>query len=314
MLLVSSITPSGKAWALEAVERSVPGARVLDVSRIDVPTYEPPMGVPGAGASSAEMLWGLRSLRDISALSAAYEQSVLSTDITVVWFGGSVASAVTDLLALVSLMDIAGSSSEAGPVRMLRSAATAITSGEVELLLACPPEESAIHATKVEVATASACGIRIRGVAVCPMPSKSDGWSKSARVAARAQFDHLDQALHPITVGRARRGIAPSFPAPGQDVCAPTVTAHSGEWVWSISIPGSSAADLSVGTWSADPAYPSTHVVVGIDGRTIRFPLDPIVRRCTAAEAVVSGDSIAVTFAPDAEQWPEAQRQEDTDG
>ncbi len=314
MLLVSSITPSGKAWALEAVERTIPGARVLDASRFDVTTYAPPMGVPGASVSSAEILWGLRSLGDVGALSAAYAQSVLDAENGVIWFGGSVASAVTDLLAIVALLDISGSAGEVDSARMLRSAVTAIAGGEVELLMVCPPEESAIRATKVEVATASACGIRLRGVAVCPMPGKSDGWSKSARVAARAQFDHLDQALHPIAVGRARRGIAPCFPAPSQDVCAPTVTAHSGEWVWSISIPGSSAADLCVGTWSADPVYPTTHVVVGIDGRTIRFPLDPIVRRCTAAEAVVSGDSIAITFTPDAEQWPEAQRQENSDG
>ena len=57
--------------------------------------------------------------------------------------------------------------------------------------------------------------------------------------------------------------------------------------------------------WSQDPSYPSTHVVVRLDGVVARIELDSTLRRCVAVEAGVAGDSIAVSFRADPAQWPE---------
>jgi hypothetical protein len=57
--------------------------------------------------------------------------------------------------------------------------------------------------------------------------------------------------------------------------------------------------------WSQDPSYPSTHIVIRLDGVVARIELDSTLRRCVAVEAVLAGDSIAVSFRADPAQWPE---------
>ena len=162
-----------------------------------------------------------------------------------------------------------------------------------------------VMARDTEIAVAAACGLRIRGVAVCPMPRKSDGWPKEIRTEARENVENLAQSLHPIPVQAARRGIAPAFATGGADVCTPTVTPHGDrEWIWSVSVPGLAQCHVSLGTWSLDSAYPTTHIVMDIDGRIVRRPVDATLRRCVASDAVISGDSVAITFVPHEGQWP----------
>ena len=68
---------------------------------------------------------------------------------------------------------------------------------------------------------------------------------------------------------------------------------------------------LDPSTRLQDPSYPSTHVVVRLDGVVARIELDSTLRRCVAVEAVVAGDSIAVSFRADPAQWPEPRASRD---
>lgn len=309
MLLVSSITPSGAAWARESARGSMPGAAMID-SQDSIDADESAsarmFGVVGAGVVSPDLVASLTSYRAASTLARVVEQGMVRSEPLIGWFDGSVASAVTDLRTLVSMIELAGSVTlDIGVVQRMRAAVAALDAGDIEWLVACPPEQSAMRAASTEIAVATASGLRVRGVAVCPMPSKADGWPKSVRMAARGHVDVLAQAVHPIPVDRARRGHAPRFPQAAVDVCAPTVTETGDrEWVWSITVPGLTACRIAVGTWTSDAAYPTTHVVLDIDGLVVRRPVDATLRRCVAREAVVSGDSIAVAFIAQAEQWP----------
>ena len=78
-----------------------------------------------------------------------------------------------------------------------------------------------------------------------------------------------------------------------------------GGHVLSVTLPGLQHCDVEVGVWSQDPSYPSTHVVVRLDGVVARIELNSTLRRCVALEAVVAGDSIAVSFRADPGQWPD---------
>lgn len=309
MLLVSSITPSGAAWARESACTSLPGATVIDArGSIDALDDEHArmFGVVASGVVSPDLVSSLSSYRSAASVAWVIEQGIVRSEPLIGWVDGSVAAAVTDLRTLVSMIELAGSAALDGTVvQRMRAAVAALDAGDIEWLVACPPEESAVRAAVTEVAVATASGIRVRGIAVCPMPSKGDGWPKSVRRAARGQGEVLAQAVHPIPVDRARRGRAPSFPNAGVDVCAPTITETGDrEWIWSITVPGLTACRIAVGTWTSDVAYPTTHVVLDIDGLTVRHRVDATLRRCVGREAVVSGDSIAVAFTAHDQQWP----------
>ena len=313
MLLVSSLTPSGAAWALECAQASEPGAIVIDAHgavdaarQYDIASV---FGVLGAGAVSPDVVAGMATFRSVAALASAIDASTGSNQPTAHYFAGSVASAVSDLQSLVALLDLSGVPSVAGEeIDRLQAAAVATYDGSMELLLVCPAESSAVRAAITEIAVAAASGLRIRGVAVCPMPRKSDGWPKVIRAAARENVENLVQAVYPVPVQAARRGIAPAFEVSGDDVCTTTVAPHGEqEWIWSVSVPGLSSCQVSIGTWSVDSAYPTTHVVLDIDGRIVRRPVDATLRRCVATDAVISGDSVAITFVAHDGQWPNQQ-------
>ena len=309
MLLVSSITPSGASWAQESARSSLPVATVIDApGSIDARDGEHArmFGVVGSGVVSPDLVASLSSYRAAVTLASLVDQGSVRSEPLIGWVDGSVASAVTDLRTLVSMIELAGAASVDGPMlQRMRAAVAALDAGDVEWLVACPPEESAVRAAVTEIAVATASGLRVRGIAVCPMPSKGDGWPKSVRRAAREQGEVLAQSVHPIPVDRARRGQAPCFPQAGVDACAPTITETGDrEWIWSITVPGLTACRIAVGTWTSDAAYPTTHVVLDIDGLTVRRLVDATLRRCVAREAVVSGDSIAVAFTAHDEQWP----------
>lgn len=320
MLLVSSITPSGQVWAQELASVSVPGCEFLgadvDLPDVTAPAIADSLTVAGATVSSPDLVAGIASIRSVDFLVSLHTHARVSGQPVVAWFPGSVASAATDLQAIADLLDISGSSAlDRDRLDSVRAAASAVEAGDVEVVLVCPPEESAVTRAVVEVAAATACGLRVRGVAVCPMPRKSDGWPKVIRHAAREQAESLAQSIHPISVRSARRGLAPAFTDMGADVCAPTVTATSdGQFVWSITIPGLSLCQVGIGTWTADLAYPTTHVVVDINGCVVRKGVDSTLRRCEAIDAVISGDSIAVTFQRTADQWPIDEDSEVRDG
>jgi hypothetical protein len=310
VLLVSSITPSGRTWALEAAIASVPGATVLDGAQFL--SISAALGIAdafqlaGATTVSPVLVESLGSISMTSAVASMYVRAQADPAPVVAWFPGSVSSTMSDVQSLATLIDISGivPSDDSG-ARDLLNVASAIERGDVELLLVCPPEESAIEAAVREIAAATACGLRVRGVAVCPMPRKSDGWPKAMRQRARDRVDDLAHAIHPIPVQRARGGKAPVFADASIDVSAPTVSEHAnGLRVWSITIPGLAQCDVRVGAWTADPAYPTTHVVLDIAGRVARRRVDSTVRRCEPIDVVVSGDSIAITFEPHVDQWP----------
>lgn len=312
MLLASSITPSGRAWALDSARASLPGASVLDCAQYlnGRPAIAGAFQLDGALAVSPDVTAGLTSLRRASALATAWSRSHGGP--VVAWFPASVADSVADLLSLAALVELSDlSSANDQGLRELVDTASAIQRGDIELLLVCPPEESAVADAVTEVAAASVSGLRVRGVGVCPMPRKSDGWPKSIRLAAREFVDDLAQVLHPIAVHRTRAGVAPTFIADAVDVSAPTVTTHSdGRRIWSITIPGLSRCDLAIGAWSSDSAYPTTHVVLDISGRQFRRQVDSTLRRCEPVDVVVSGDSIAITFEPVVEQWPQSRSED----
>lgn len=267
----------------------------------------------GATAVGPDLVAGISSIRSVTALASVFSQSQAREQPVVAWFDGSAAAAVADLQSLDLLSEV--SRSRTSNDDDLRATASGIERGDIELLLVCPPEPSAITAAYSEVAAAAASGLKIRGVAVCPMPRKSDAWPKIIRRAARDHADELAQVLHPIPISRARRGQAPAFSDPGMDVCEQSVVAAANAtWVWSITIPGLSRCNVAIGTWSADTAYPTTHVVFDIDGRMIRRQVDSTLRRCEATEAVMSGDSVAITFIPHEGQWPAAEQSGVHDG
>lgn len=310
MLLVSSITPSGRTWALEAAIASIPGATVLDGADFLFSSTSTDIAdafqVTGATTVSPDVVASIASFTSASAVASMFARAQANEKQVVVWFPESVAAAISDLESFATLIDISGViTPDSGGVREVLNVASAIERGEIELILVCPPEESAIETAVREIAAATACGLRVRGVAVCPMPRKSDGWPKSIREVARDLVDRLEQAVHPIPVQRSRGGTAPVFADEGIDVCTPMVSELAdGQRVWSITIPGLSHCDVAVGTWTADPAYPTTHVVVNIAGRFARRRVDATLRRCAPIDVVVSGDSIAITFEPQADQWP----------
>ncbi len=309
MLLASSITPSGAAWARESVQASIPDVRLIEA----VPSQQDALigSIAGrlspAGLVAPDLVAGLTSIQSAAGLATAIHASL--RDGTAVWWPGSLAAAASDLLTVASLLDLADPSNVTEPgIRELIAAAAALRSGEVQWIVACPPEESAIAVLAAEVGVAMACGIAVRGVAVCPMPRKSDGWPKVIRDATRRRADEVSQLLHPLPVARSRRGQSPAFTDAGAVVCDESVTSHANDqWIWSMTIPGSSVCSVSIGVWSNDPAYPTTHVVLDIGGRTVYRAVDATLRRCAATEAVVSGDSVAVTFLPAPEQWPTIQ-------
>ena len=317
MLLVSSITPSGRAWVQESARASVVGATFIDgekaLDETALTDLARVINIAGATIVSPDLVAGLASVRSMARFVALWDRAQMSAAPTIAWFPGSVASCVADLQALSMLITQSGSLDlDDYVVARISATADALDRGLIELLVACPPEESAVRSAAAEVAVAATCGIRVRGVAVCPMPRKSDNWPKTIRRAARAHVDQLEQALHPIAVRRARRGEAPAFLEPGTESCSPTVARHAdGLWTWSITVPGLGMGDVEVGTWSADAAYPTTHVVMRIDGRTVRSNVEATLRRCQALEAVVSGDSIAVTFQQQADQWPKESEASD---
>lgn len=312
MLLVSSITPSGAVWARESALASIPNLRMIDAipRRHDALLENVCTRLSPAGVLAPNLVAGLASIQTATALASAVDESLRGG--TAVWCPGSVATAASDLLTMADLLDLADPGADAAGVRELGNAASALRTGDVEWIVACPPEESAIDALLAEVAVGLACGLAVRGVLLAPMPSKSDGWPKQIRAAARRRFDEVCERLHPLPVARTRRGASPGFTESGVEVCAKvcavSVNSHAdGTLIWSITIPGLSACGVSIGAWSDDPAYSTTHVVLEIGGRTIYRAVDSTVRRCTATEAVVSGDSVAVTFLPAPQQWPTIQ-------
>lgn len=297
VLLVSSITPSGRAWAIESALSTLPGARVIDA--LDY------------AANARDLVGALGSVRDAAMLACCLADATASSESTIVHVPGSIAGAVSDLRTWAMLEELGAAAG--GPREMesalrefgLREAALALEAGDVEWLLCCPPEESALHDAAVEIAVGLACGLRVRGVAVCPMPRKSDGWPKSLRASARERVERMEHIVHPVPVRAAQRGLAPSFVDAEGHREDPVVSQLSdGAWVWSVTLPGMSAAQLDVGTWTSDPAYPGTHVVMRLDRWTIHRPLSATLRRCVAVDAVASADSLAVTFIADTRHWP----------
>jgi len=324
VLLVSSLTPSGRPWVLESAARTVGHDEVVDLDSLATECDDvleditAALTVTGAQFTSDDLIAGVRSLREVAAVVHAWEAYAARERRALVWIQGSVPQLIADLLALEALTDLAATSPTATTLRRrLAGVSQAVRSGDIEWLLGTPAQADAIERAGLEVAAAAGTKVAIRGVLVAPIPRKKDGWPKDIREAARSAYDRAVMDLHPVAVARSRSGAAPAFPAPAVTAAeSSTMVDARGDRVFTLTLPGLSASEddsaahrVDVGTWSSDPAYPTTHVVVRFAGHAVRWEVDAILRRCRAIDAVVADDTIAVTFIPEPEQWPNAHGQ-----
>jgi len=316
VLLASAITPSGRDWVLESALATYPDARVEVLGETPGARTDAALeliceclAIPGAQFTGAELFAGMASFRDIAGLVAVWENDDDANDERIVLSRRSVAELASDLQSLLLLAEAAGASPQAiALAERLRGVHDAWRSGRIEWLLCAPPQEAAVRDAALEVAAVAGTGMPVRGLLVAPMPRKKDGWPKDIRKQAREVAEQLALDLLPVDVRRARAGSAPAFDQPAVFAAeSSTVSDVNGQWVLTLTLPGLSAEDpddVRVGTWSADPAHPTTHVLVRLGHRSVRWPVDATVRRCRAVDAVVAGDTIAVTFDPDDGQWP----------
>lgn len=310
MLLVSCITPSARDWVLDSARSIFPGAREVQLREIDTTIVEESLGtvlgVFGASKTSAHIIGSLASLRDCLALLVAWESD--PSEPLIVECERPPGELLGDVTSLRLLLDVAGSAPETRDLasRFLELE-TACSSGTIEWLVGCPPQSDAVDSLNAQVAIAAGVGLPIRGVVIAPMPRKTDGWPKEFRRAARELAHVAAVRLHPVPVEPSRSGESPVFESPAMDV-AEIAVAHdvSGDVLFTMTLPGLGDTRVQVGTWSADPAYPLTHVMVSVNGTIVRRRVDSTVRRCHAVDAVLAGDTITVKFTPHEGQWPVA--------
>ena len=322
MLLASSITPSGAVWAESAARKAIPTAHVVDLGDFSdhplVAEFSESFCVTGASRVSGDLSGAMASVRRTAMLLAAFDAANSRVDPTVVVVDGSVAELVSDACSFSALLQV--SAAETPLAQRAKTMSDALAGGDVEWIVVTPPERAAMDSVTVQVAQGCALGLRVTGVVVAPMPRKRDGWPNKIRRSARGLAEQLQDRLFDIPVQRSRagkvpvlpsraaRGIEPRGAGPLSLTISPESASSSGSdggRVLSVTIPGLQYCDVEVGVWSQDPSYPSTHIVVRLDGVIARIKLDSTLRRCVAVEAVVAGDSIAVSFRADPAQWPE---------
>lgn len=316
MLLVSAVTPSAREWVLESAVSTVPTARVVDLARMTSTSTSAReggwlrgFGLTGAQFTSTDLLTGLSSLRRVSDLVALWNDVRNEHSDVIVWCDRSVAEIASDLHALTLLAQAAGTVDAAQEaLRSLEPLLEALTDGRIQWMLGCPPQPDALQQARIEIAAGAGVGVPIRGVLVAPMPRKRDGWPAELRAQAQNEFEALAMDLHPVPVLRSRSGRAPVFDHPAVSAAeASTVIDARGDRVMTVTLPGIAACgadNVRVGTWSVDPAYPITHLLIEFDRFTVRYPVDSVVRRCRAVDAVIADDTVAVSFIPEDGQWP----------
>ena len=332
MLLASSITPSGAVWAESAARKAMSTAHVVDLGDFSdhplVGQFSESFSVTGASRVSGDLAGATASVRRTAMLLAAFDVADTRVDPTVVVVDGSVPELVSDACSLSALLQV--SAAETSLARRLKALFDALAGGDIEWVVVTPPERAAMDSVTVQVAQGWALGLRVAGVLVAPMPRKRDGWPKKIRRSARGLVEQLQDRLFdipvrrsqagkvPVFASRAARGIEPTGAGPLSVTISPESASSSGSssesdgrHVLSVTIPGLQHCDVEVGVWSQDPSYPSTHVVVRLNGVVSRIELDSTLRRCVAVEAVVAGDSIAVSFRADPAQWPEPRASRD---
>jgi len=322
VLLASSITPSGAVWAESAARKTMSTAHVVDLGDFsDHPLareFSESFSVTGASRVSGDLAGAIASVRRTAMLLAAFDVANTRVDPTVVVVDGSVPELVSDACSFSALLQV--SAAETPLAQRAKTMSDAVAGGDVEWIVVTPPERAAMDSVTVQVAQGCALGLSVAGVLVAPMPRKRDGWPRKIRQSARGLVDQLQDRLFDIPVQRSRagkvpvfasreaRGIEPRGAGPLSVTISPESASSSGSdggHVLSVTIPGLQYCDVEVGVWSQDPSYPSTHIVVRLDGVIARIELDSTLRRCVAVEAVVAGDSIAVSFRIDPGQWPE---------
>jgi hypothetical protein len=328
VLLASSITPSGAVWAESAARKAISTAHVVDLGDFSdhplVAEFSESFRVTGASRVSGDLSGAMASVRRTAMLLAAFDVANSRVDPTVVVVEGSVPELVSDACSFSALLQV--SAAETPLAQRAKTMSDALAGGDVEWIVVTPPERAAMDSVTVQVAQGCALGLRVTGVVVAPMPRKRDGWPNKIRRSARGLVEQLQDRLFDIPVQRSRAGKVPVLPSRaargielrGAGPMSVTISPESaslsqlssgseseGGHVLSVTIPGLQYCDVEVGVWSQDPSYPSTHIVVRLDGVIARIELDSTLRRCVAVEAVVAGDSIAVSFRADPAQWPE---------
>lgn len=320
MLLVSAITPSARDWVLESATNTISSARIVHLSRPASPTQAREgdglrgFGFAGAQFTSADLVGGLSSLRQVIGLVSLWNDVRSEHSDVIVWCDRSVAEIAMDLHSLALLAEAAGTVDAAqNMMRSLEGLREALSDGQIQWLLGCPPQSDALEQARIEIAAGAGVGLPIRGVLVAPMPRKRDGWPAAVRARAREEYDALAMDLHPVPVLRSRSGRPPVFDHPAVSAAeASTVIDARGNRVMTVTLPGIAACgadDVRVGTWSLDPAYSITHLLIEFDRFTVRYPVDSVVRRCSAVDAVIADDTVAVSFVPVDGQWPDEHGQ-----
>ncbi len=324
MLLASSITPSGAVWAESAARKTMSTAHVVDLGDFSehplVSEFAESFCVTGASRVSGDLSGAMASVRRTAMLLAAFDVANARSDPTVVVVDGSIPELVSDACSFSALLQV--SAAETPLAQRAKTMSDALAGGDVEWIVVTPPERAAMDSVTVQVAQGCALGLRVTGVVVAPMPRKRDGWPKKIRRSARGLVEQLQDRLFDIPVQRSRAGKVPVLPSraargielrgarPLSLTISPESASSSGSesdggHVLSVTIPGLQYCDVEVGVWSQDQSYPSTHIVIRLDGVVARIELDSTLRRCVAVEAVLAGDSIAVSFRADPAQWPE---------
>ena len=322
MLLASSITPSGAVWAENAARKTMSTAHVVDLGDFSehplVSEFAESFCVTGASRVSGDLSGAMASVRRTAMLLAAFDVANARVDPTVVVVDGSIPELVSDACSFSALLQV--SAAETPLAQRAKTMSDALAGGDVEWIVVTPPERAAMDSVTVQVAQGCALGLRVTGVVVAPMPRKRDGWPKKIRRSARGLVEQLQDRLFDIPVQRSRAGKVPVLPSrvargielrgarPLSLTISPEAASSSesdGGHVLSVTIPGLQYCDVEVGVWSQDQSYPSTHIVIRLDGVVARIELDSTLRRCVAVEAVLAGDSIAVSFRADPAQWPE---------
>ncbi len=140
------------------------------------------VSITGAQFTSADLIAGLRSFRDVAALVRVWEMHGTDEPRAVVWCSGSVPQVLADLEVLGELADVAGTSLPSATLRArLTPVLAAVRSGDIEWLFATPAQPDAVQQASLDVAAAVGIGATVRGVLVAPMPRKKDGWPKEIR-------------------------------------------------------------------------------------------------------------------------------------
>ena len=305
----------------------MPTAHVVDLGDFSdhplVGEFSESFSVTGASRVSGDLARATASVRRTAMMLAAFDVADPRVEPTVVVVDGSVPELVSDACSFSALVQV--SAAETSLAQRVKAMCDALAGGDIEWIVVTPPERAAVESVTVQVAQGCALGLRVAGVLVAPMPRKRDGWPKKIRRSARRTGGTVARALvrHSGAAGveQARfrcshptRHVGSRPPVPGRyprrsrrklDLHRdPHPNPTAGTSCRSLSRACSTAMSRSECGHKTRRTRRRTSLFAS-DGVVARIELNSTLRRCVAVEAVVAGDSIAVSFRADPAQWPD---------